>query len=464
MGSPSPGSIPGLLIYRGREYIYFHILSLSDDDDDDDNHQKTQEQKNKRMEEEEEEELRLQKALLYSLPSMKSSPTLKALEKEEVDYKKKGIVTSYPLNYHTCFQYGASPCTREFGECSHSVCVICADTISSGLMIRINKCNHYVCEDCMAIYVGKKLQENITEIKCPESKCKVALDCKIFEHLIPKEVLDRRQNAAWETCALAVPRFIQCPFRDCSALFRDDLKGYLIRACPKCWKLYCRRCMDSCHLGINCYLSQTLKRRAEAQRRQLMRPQSIVYIDDDDDDDVIKLHKKERSSGPGPTLITIEEDDQKISFYSDEEGVNHNLVSFREKSFKCQSSFSDGEEEFCQTIGFKTERLKYPKKMSNFAYGEEELGILGFKEDVDKLVKRLTRNGDRVPIFGEVGSGKTTLTPIVYRSRDIKQWFHCCAWVKQLNGGCTFNSNSKDQGGDLIPEQLPQLKKGLYLN
>lgn len=296
MGSPSSSSssspIPGLPIYRGQlangDYIYFHILSLNDGD----NHQKSQEQEqkqveeddhkdDKRMGEEDDDELRLQEALLYSLLSMNSSPTLEALEKEEeeVDYKKKGIVTSYPLNYHTCFQYGNSPCTREFGDCSHNVCVICGDTVSSGSMIRINKCNHYVCEDCIAIYVGEKLQENIAEIKCPESKCKVALNSKIFEHLIPKQVLDEWQNAVWETCALAVPRFIQCPFRDCSALFRDDLKGYLIRACPKCWKLYCRRCTDSCHLGINCHLSQTLKRRAaEAQR---MRQRSIVYIHDD---------------------------------------------------------------------------------------------------------------------------------------------------------------------------------------
>ncbi|KAM7521319.1 hypothetical protein LguiB_020281 [Lonicera macranthoides] len=185
-----------------------------------------------------------------------------------------------------------------------------------------------------------------------------------------------------------------------------------------------------------------------------------------------------RSSGPGSMLVSIKEDNQTVSCYSDEEEVNHNLVGFREKSFKRQSSFSDGVEKF---FGFKPEPLKHPKKMSSFSYGEEELGILGFKEHVDKLVKRLTRKGDRVvPIFGEVGSGKTTLARAVYRSRDIKQWFQFRAWVpvlkdytetdvllslvKQLNGGCTLNSNSnsKDQGVNRIPEQLPQLKIRLF--
>lgn len=128
---------------------------------------------------------------------------------------------------------------------------------------------------------------------------------------------------------------------------------------------------------------------------------------------------------------------------------------------KLTFSYSYNQKE-TQIVGLKEERLQYPKQMSSFSYQEEELGIFGLRDDVDTLVKRLTKKGERVvSIVGEEGSGKTTLARAIYRSREIKERFDFRAWVsvsKEYAAGDILLSllkvvdNLKDKGA-MIPDQ-----------
>ncbi|XP_024970322.1 putative disease resistance RPP13-like protein 2 [Cynara cardunculus var. scolymus] len=115
---------------------------------------------------------------------------------------------------------------------------------------------------------------------------------------------------------------------------------------------------------------------------------------------------------------------------------------------KLTFSYSYNEEEM-DIVGFREERLQHPKQMSNFSYQEEDLGLFGLNDDIKSLVNRLTeksvcrlnydfknpvkqRRGMFIPIVGEVGSGKTTLARAVYRNRKIKDHFEFHDWISVM--------------------------------
>ncbi|KAJ9545989.1 hypothetical protein OSB04_025696 [Centaurea solstitialis] len=111
--------------------------------------------------------------------------------------------------------------------------------------------------------------------------------------------------------------------------------------------------------------------------------------------------------------------------------IPHVVENVRQRK-KLTFSYSYNEEEM-DIVGFKDERLHHPKHMSSFSYKEEELGVFGLNEDIRSLVKRLTENYvsrlDYIPIVGKVGSGKTTLARAVYRNRKIKDHFEFHDWI-----------------------------------
>ncbi|CAL5383338.1 unnamed protein product [Camellia sinensis] len=138
------------------------------------------------------------------------------------------------------------------------------------------------------------------------------------------------------------------------------------------------------------------------------------------------------------------------------------------------------EDEICEAKPVKTsslgssfgEHLRRPTLTSSFSNQEEEeedLGLVGFPERVDALVKRLTsdtNNNNILSIVGEVGSGKTTLAQAIYKSKEIKSYFKGGrAWVsvskdyterdvllsllKQVD-----SSKKQDQGVVLNPQQV----------
>ncbi|PHT88909.1 hypothetical protein T459_11015 [Capsicum annuum] len=156
------------------------------------------------------------------------------------------------IELHYSFIYGSIEklnSIREEGESSCMYCDICEDVFPSNTMIRGIDYPHLYYEECIQKHIAKKINDNIYEVKCPIANCKGAMD---LEFLLPYVVFDRVVNANREAKVLTSPYIMDYPYEYCSGILIDDGKGYLIRACPNCWRIFCARCRDTWHWGITC--------------------------------------------------------------------------------------------------------------------------------------------------------------------------------------------------------------------
>ncbi|PNX87838.1 hypothetical protein L195_g043935, partial [Trifolium pratense] len=80
----------------------------------------------------------------------------------------------------------------EEGESSNSkdmpfVCEICTNTKTMSGAFYISGFHHVYCSDCVAMYIGSKLEENITNIVCPIPGCSGSLEVDFCRSILPAE-------------------------------------------------------------------------------------------------------------------------------------------------------------------------------------------------------------------------------------------------------------------------------------
>ncbi|KAL2336355.1 hypothetical protein Fmac_010801 [Flemingia macrophylla] len=158
---------------------------------------------------------------------------------------------------------------KERGESSSVYCGICMDVKPSGEMFRYENCSHSFCDDCIGKYVAAKIQENISMVKCPDPKCKVVVEPQYCGSIVPREVIDRWEDALCENLLLESQKFY-CPFKDCSAMLIYDAEEVVTASeCPHCNRLFCAQCKVSWHAGVECREFQNLKQ-SEREKEDLM--------------------------------------------------------------------------------------------------------------------------------------------------------------------------------------------------
>ncbi|XP_061376510.1 E3 ubiquitin-protein ligase RSL1-like [Gastrolobium bilobum] len=145
------------------------------------------------------------------------------------------------------------------GESSLIICEICVEAKETDEMFMNQTCDHSFCSDCVTKHVATKIQESITVVSCPGLNCKGVLEIDACRSMLPKNVLDKWNDALCEAFLLTVPKFY-CPFKDCSAMLLDDKEEGCIREseCPFCHRLFCARCHVPWHPGFECEEFQTL--------------------------------------------------------------------------------------------------------------------------------------------------------------------------------------------------------------
>ncbi|XP_015955045.1 E3 ubiquitin-protein ligase RSL1 [Arachis duranensis] len=162
---------------------------------------------------------------------------------------------------------------NEKGESSNSappfICKICTETKSLVESFCVTGCHHSYCNDCVILYVGSKLQENVINIRCPVPGCKGLLELEDCREILPKEVFDRWGMAMCEAVVVEGERFY-CPFKDCSALMINDGRELVRQSeCPNCRRLFCAQCKVAWHDGIGCDEFQTLNK-DEREKEDIM--------------------------------------------------------------------------------------------------------------------------------------------------------------------------------------------------
>ncbi|WJX24533.1 RBR-type E3 ubiquitin transferase [Trifolium repens] len=145
----------------------------------------------------------------------------------------------------------------EKGESSNSkntpfVCEICTDTKTMRDAFYISGCSHAYCSDCVAMYIGSKLDDNITNIGCPVPGCSGLLEAEFCRSILTPDVFERWGKALCEALFDVTEKFY-CPFADCSALLINDrMEAVKNSECPNCNRMFCAQCRVPWHDGIKC--------------------------------------------------------------------------------------------------------------------------------------------------------------------------------------------------------------------
>lgn len=171
-------------------------------------------------------ELQLQEVLMSSSSSSSGNRHHYEVEHREVmsDAKRKGIEIGEP----------------SASQPSLDSCMICMEPKFSAEMFRTRTCSHSFCIDCTTKYTSVKIQDNITNVKCPDLSRRGTLDHVTCGKIIPQEVFDRWEQALCESAFLGLNR-VYCPYKDCSAFMVDDILtgGETVTSseCPICHRL-----------------------------------------------------------------------------------------------------------------------------------------------------------------------------------------------------------------------------------
>ncbi|KAK1263526.1 hypothetical protein QJS04_geneDACA013574 [Acorus gramineus] len=152
---------------------------------------------------------------------------------------------------------GPSPSVEPGESSKSSLCGICFEPKSRDEIFLAKTCEHVFCVDCMGSYVASRIQENATDVLCPDPNCDERLEMENCRLILPKEVFDRWGDALCEAVILGSAKFY-CPFKDCSALLIDEGVVFEESECPHCHRLFCAKCKVPWHLGITCEEYQKL--------------------------------------------------------------------------------------------------------------------------------------------------------------------------------------------------------------
>ncbi|MCL7038918.1 hypothetical protein MKW94_005690 [Papaver nudicaule] len=146
-------------------------------------------------------------------------------------------------------------------DSSSFTCEICVELVPSNEKFEnmeiMNGCSHNYCKGCISKYIQVKvIQDNTSQISCPDTNCNVDLDTLSCRSIVSEEVFVKWCRAHCESAVLlqsskggfAYGRSY-CPYKECSELVLNECvetnssTKVTNVTCPNCKKLFCFHCM-----------------------------------------------------------------------------------------------------------------------------------------------------------------------------------------------------------------------------
>ncbi|KAF6162112.1 hypothetical protein GIB67_008241 [Kingdonia uniflora] len=145
---------------------------------------------------------------------------------------------------------------------SSFTCEICIEPVVSNKKFKYRQkrsCTHPYCVDCISKYIEVKVDDNVSEIKCPDPNCDEFFESVLCQSILPVRVFEKWCDVL---CNAAVLRWERtyCPYRDCSALILNECGEKIKKSkCPSCKKLFCFKCNVPWHSGYQCHESREMR-------------------------------------------------------------------------------------------------------------------------------------------------------------------------------------------------------------
>ncbi|XP_076917709.1 E3 ubiquitin-protein ligase RSL1-like [Bidens hawaiensis] len=125
-----------------------------------------------------------------------------------------------------------------------------------------DKCVHPFCTECMTKYIQMKLEDNLSDIRCPATTCKHCLKPLSCRLKITQQLFVKWCDVLCESTVLPIER-VYCPNKECSELILNECGDQKLKrcVCPTCKKPFCFMCKVTWHEGFTC--EETRKHRDE---------------------------------------------------------------------------------------------------------------------------------------------------------------------------------------------------------
>lgn len=156
-------------------------------------------------------------------------------------------------------------------------CGICFTEVKGSQCLKLAKCGHYYCMDCMAQYCKTLLGEGTVEaMKCPDVKCRDPLAPHVIQQLLSEEDYTRWESLLLQRTLDKMADIFYCPRCNTTCIEDPDHMAQ----CSNCFFAFCTLCYGSWHPGVKCLspearMEMKLKQAArsgssaEQQRRDL---------------------------------------------------------------------------------------------------------------------------------------------------------------------------------------------------